>query len=89
MDFPDLSSGLCREIGNEFFFPDLDNESDTSMYAFGKRICAGCDVKQTCLDWAVRHEGFGLWGGATPRERMDIRRKLNIQLESISPGDYV
>jgi WhiB family redox-sensing transcriptional regulator len=88
MDFPDLSSGRCSEIGSEFFFPDSENERDTSMYSFGKKICASCEIKQTCLDWAVHHEGFGLWGGTTPRERMVIRRKLNIQLESIIPGDY-
>ncbi len=88
MDFPDLSAGLCREVGSEFFFPEEGKETDTSIYSFGKMVCSGCEVKKECLDWAVRHEGFGLWGGATPRERMFIRRKLNIQLESIIPGDY-
>lgn len=88
MDFPDLSTGLCREIGSEFFFPPEDKETDTSVYSFGKIICSGCGVKSTCLDWAVRHEGYGLWGGMTPRERMAVRRKLNIQLESIIPGEY-
>jgi len=89
MNMPDLSKGLCREVGTEFFYPDSENDSDTSIYAFGKKICSGCEVKQACLDWAVKHEGYGLWGGATPRDRMAIRRTLNIKLESIIPGEYV
>jgi WhiB family redox-sensing transcriptional regulator len=89
VEFPDLTQGRCREVGDMFFYPDSENEGDTSMYAFGKAICSSCIVKQQCLDWAIRHEGYGLWGGMTPRERMAERRKLNIQLESIIPGDYV
>ena len=89
MNMPDLTRGQCREIGSDFFYPDSENEGDTSMYSFGKKICAGCEVRQQCLDWAVRHEGYGLWGGMTPRERMQIRRKLNITLESLIPGDFV
>jgi WhiB family redox-sensing transcriptional regulator len=89
MNFPDLSSGLCREVGTEFFFPEEGKETDTSIYSFGKMICSGCEVREQCLEWAVRHEGFGLWGGTTPRERQAIRRKRNIILETIIPKEYV
>jgi WhiB family redox-sensing transcriptional regulator len=89
MNMPDLSQGLCREVGIEFFYPDSENENDKSMYSVSKKICAECTVRQDCLDWAVRHEGYGLWGGKTPRERMAIRKKMNITLESLIPGDYI
>lgn len=89
MNFPDLSQGLCREVGTEFFFSEEGNENDTSIYSFARKICSGCQVKQTCLDWAVKHEGYGVWGGTTPRERMLIRRKLNITLEQVLASDYL
>ena len=88
MNFPDLSDGLCREVGTEFFYPPEDNERDVSIYALGKTICSGCRVRRECLDWGMRHESFGLWGGLSPRERLSLRSKLNITLESITPGDY-
>jgi WhiB family redox-sensing transcriptional regulator len=76
-------------VGTEFFFTEEDNERDISVYALGKTICSGCSVRQQCLEWAVRHEAHGLWGGMTPRERMLIRRKRNIILEQILVTDYV
>jgi len=88
VEFPDLSQALCREVGTEFFYPEDGKENDTSIYSFARKICSGCEVKQACLDWGIRHEGYGMWGGMTPRERMAIRKKLNITLESIIPGEY-
>jgi hypothetical protein len=88
MSFPDLSNALCKEVGTEFFYPSEDNERDTSVYVLGKMICSGCRVRRECLDWGVRHESHGLWGGKTPRERLKIRNQMNITLESIIPGDY-
>jgi len=89
MDYPDFSQARCREVGTEFFFTEEDNERDTSVYSLGKTICSGCSVRQQCLEWAVKHEAHGLWGGMTPRERMMIRRNKNIILEQILVTDYV
>jgi WhiB family redox-sensing transcriptional regulator len=39
-----------------------------------KKVCAGCDVKMECLDYALeKREEYGLWGGLTPRERGVMR----------------
>jgi WhiB family redox-sensing transcriptional regulator len=76
-------------VGIEFFFTDEENERDTSVYALGKTICSGCSLRQQCLEWAVKHEAHGLWGGTTPRERQMMRRKRNIVLEQILVTDYV
>ena len=37
----------------------------------------------------MRHEAFGIWGGTVPRVRMQMRRQLGIQLESILSSDYL
>ena len=89
MNYPDFSQARCKEVGIEFFFTDEENERDTSVYALGKTICSGCSLRQQCLEWAVKHEAHGLWGGSTPRERQMMRRKRNIVLEQILVTDYV
>jgi WhiB family redox-sensing transcriptional regulator len=42
-----------------------------------QRICAGCGVRQQCLDFAMQNgEVHGVWGGTTPEERIRARRAL-------------
>jgi len=88
MKFPDLTRGLCREIGIEFFFPE-ENGSGTDIYKYSRKICDKCVVKNECLEWAVKHEAFGMWGGTTPMERKAIRRKRNIVIQEVLVKDYV
>ncbi|GAB3992589.1 hypothetical protein GCM10029992_02120 [Glycomyces albus] len=41
-----------------------------------KRICARCEVKENCLQYALEHdERFGIWGGLSERERRKIKRQ--------------
>jgi WhiB family transcriptional regulator, redox-sensing transcriptional regulator len=87
MRFPDLTRGLCREVGIEFFFPE-EGGSGTDIYNLSRRICDSCMVKNKCLEWAVRHESFGMWGGTTPLERKKLRRKRKIILQEILVKDY-
>lgn len=39
-----------------------------------KEICAGCPVRQQCLDDALELGSDGVWGGTTERERRQMRR---------------
>jgi hypothetical protein len=43
-----------------------------------KKICSTCHIRQECLSYSLYHEMFGIWGGATERERQKIRKQLNI-----------
>jgi len=86
MNFPDLSNGLCRQIGIEFFFPDI---SDINDYKLARTICSGCGVSKQCLEWAVRHESHGMWGGTTPLERKQLRRRRKIVLQEILLKDFI
>jgi WhiB family transcriptional regulator, redox-sensing transcriptional regulator len=41
-----------------------------------KQICGACPVRAECLEYALEvKEDFGLWGGATAKERKEIRRE--------------
>jgi WhiB family redox-sensing transcriptional regulator len=38
-----------------------------------KKVCATCPVAAECLEWAIENdEIFGIWGGMTRRERMQL-----------------
>lgn len=90
MKFPDLTRGLCREVGNEFFFPEEDKvSSGAETYTLARIICSGCPVKMECLEWGVRHEEYGMWGGKSPVERSLIRKKRKLKLQLILVKDYV
>jgi WhiB family redox-sensing transcriptional regulator len=41
-----------------------------------KSVCLGCPVRTECLAYALDHRvEFGVWGGATERERRAILRR--------------
>ena len=40
-----------------------------------KAVCAGCSVREECLEFALRLKvAHGVWGGLSERERRTIRR---------------
>ena len=66
-----LERGACRGLDPQVFYPD--DEDDASA---AKRICAECQVRVTCLEYALSfREKDGVWGGATERERRRIIRQ--------------
>jgi WhiB family redox-sensing transcriptional regulator len=85
MKYPDFSDALCREIGTEFFYP----EEDISIVPIAKKICSNCPVINECLEWGLRHESFGIWGGTVPRTRQMMRRTMGITVQSILSSDYL
>ena len=57
--------GACRLFPVEIFFPPAEQEADEA-----KAICARCEVRQPCLEFAIAAgERFGIWGGLTTQER--------------------
>lgn len=88
MKFPDLTRGLCREIGVEMFYPE-EGGSGGDIYSFARKICSGCVVRRECLEWAIKHEDWGMWGGTTPRERANLRSARKIRLQEVLTKDYV
>lgn len=57
---------LCAEIDPEAWFPAKGG----SMTAV-KRLCARCDVRDECLEYALDScESWGIWGGLTAPERL-------------------
>ncbi|SDD43596.1 Transcription factor WhiB [Glycomyces harbinensis] len=62
---------LCAQTDPEAFFPEKGGSTRDA-----KRICARCEVKENCLNYALDHdERFGIWGGLSERERRKIKRQ--------------
>ena len=61
---------LCSQTDPEAFFPEKGGSTRDA-----KRVCASCEVKAECLEYALQNdERFGIWGGLSERERRRLRR---------------
>ncbi|MGI5479707.1 WhiB family transcriptional regulator [Streptomyces lavendofoliae] len=64
-------TALCAQTGPDFFFPDPGSSTREA-----KRLCAACDIREACLEYALIHdERFGVWGGLSEKERYALRRR--------------
>lgn len=55
----------CRGIDPETFFPKKPRDSWPAL-----RVCAGCPVREACLEWALEtRQDYGVWGGVPEDER--------------------
>lgn len=61
--------GNCVGVDPELFFPGRGESSKEA-----KAVCQDCPVKVDCLEYALANaEKFGVWGGASERERRRMR----------------
>jgi WhiB family redox-sensing transcriptional regulator len=74
--------GACRDADTALFFHP-QNERGLSRIRrdrAAKSVCARCDVRSECADYAIRaREPYGVWGGLTEeeRERIYVRSALS------------
>jgi WhiB family redox-sensing transcriptional regulator len=62
---------LCAQTDPEAFFPEKGGSTREA-----KQICAGCEVRAECLEYALAFdERFGIWGGLSERERRRLKRR--------------
>jgi WhiB family transcriptional regulator, redox-sensing transcriptional regulator len=70
------SAGACLSADPDLFFPIATGAAAAREAARAQRVCASCQVRQECLDFAERNgEKDGIWGGTTPDERLRARRQ--------------
>ena len=63
--------GACAEVDGDLFFPDKGGSTREA-----KTICAGCEVRAECLEYAMEtDQRFGVWGGLSERERRRLGRR--------------
>lgn len=77
MDTPWMYDGRCRDHAPEVFFP-----SDGVGVTTAQQICAGCPVREPCLEYALANRiDHGVWGGTSERERRRIQKRRRDPLE--------
>lgn len=67
-----FARAACIGMDPELWFPDRGNPALEA-----RAICARCEVKAECLDYALRLQiEEGIWGGTTGRGRRRLKRKV-------------
>ena len=63
--------GTCRGEGTDIFF----HERYLHAVREAKKLCDICVVRQKCLDFAIKNDCVGVWGGLTTVERRNETRR--------------
>ncbi|MDF2708148.1 MAG: transcription factor WhiB [Nonomuraea muscovyensis] len=67
-----FDDGLCAQTDPEVFFPEKGGSTRDA-----KQVCMACPIRVECLDYALAHEErFGVWGGASEKERRRLRQQI-------------
>lgn len=84
MDLSWQADALCVGRDTNDFYTHGEDRSSVQIkreYQMRKEMveyCAPCPVQDACLAHALQYEHHGIWAGTTPKERRDMRVKLNI-----------
>jgi WhiB family redox-sensing transcriptional regulator len=73
-----MAHGACLGVDPELFFPETGSNAKPA-----KQVCAVCPVREQCLAFSIReHIHYGVWGGASERDRRIMRRRTPITVAS-------
>jgi len=71
-----MSRGACRGADTELFFPIATAGRALEQIDSAKAVCARCEVRASCLSYALETMQHGIWGGTTAEERTALRVPL-------------
>jgi WhiB family transcriptional regulator, redox-sensing transcriptional regulator len=81
------SRAACSAADPELFFPISSAGPAAVHLAQAKAICARCEIRQRCLDYAVSTGPIqGVWGGMTEHERRLLRQGRRTARVHLSPA---
>jgi WhiB family redox-sensing transcriptional regulator len=74
MDWRDRAACLTEDP--ELFFPIGNTGPALLQIEDAKRVCARCEVRDKCLQWALdAGQDHGVWGGMSEDERRALKRR--------------
>ena len=80
----------CRGTDPEAFFPTAERGPiRDAEVAAARAVCAGCPVRDACLEWALDAMAYGIAGGLTEVERREFRGRqlaLRPRTASVTPA---
>jgi len=82
------TGGSCSGKDVQLWFPSIkkggmnpsEKKQKIANDTYVAQVCGGCKVQEHCLEYSLRHEPFGTWGGKNESQRADIRNKRGIVL---------
>jgi len=74
----------CRSADPELFFPLSSTGGAQAHVNRAKAVCARCQIRQQCLDYAIEsHQKYGVWGGTSEEERRLVAARRRLDLEQV------
>ena len=75
----------CSTVDPDLFFPVGVTGPAVGQIAAAKAVCAGCSVRDECLDFAITtNQEYGIWGGTSEEERRVLRRQWRARRRAAS-----
>ena len=78
---------LCRGYPTDLWFPEVPQGRD--YFAHAREVCNECSVKKDCLNFALTfsadEDKFGMFGGLSPKERLEIRNRNHKHIPEPEP----
>lgn len=84
----------CGTTDPELFFAqenELEGASRRAKYVnekAAKAICYKCPLMSQCLEYSLRNDEAGIWGGTNEYERSAIRRRTGIKVLPIKHRNW-
>ena len=72
----------CKTQGPDIFYADFTEPGSSGKKKTNeaKKICKHCPVSAECLTYAFNNdERYGVWGSFSTRERLALKRHLEIE----------
>lgn len=79
---PWMVDAACAGVDQDIFFPARGRSCGPA-----KQVCARCDVRTECLEFAlVNNVHHGIWGGTSERERRSLRIRRHGSASAYDKG---
>lgn len=79
-----MAKANCKGVDTEIFFPKSKGKGIEVDSSQAKALCARCEVRKTCLAYAIAHSvPAGVWGGLTHAERAKLPKKLRSEVKQL------
>jgi WhiB family redox-sensing transcriptional regulator len=75
---PNLARCAVTKADPDIFFMDDKDETnyDATKTRMALAICGQCPIEKQCLEFAIKEEMEGVWGGTTTKERKSIMFRI-------------
>lgn len=78
------TKGLCVGKTDLFYLPPYRTKDSIEREQKALSLCRACPSREPCLNYALHHEMYGIWGGMNEPGRRAMRKELGIVLDKVS-----